>query len=110
MTPSQLLVSAHAPCTSTMVGFGPSPAAAASDAPADAIWLSGITTPAMATITAAVMSPSLPGCAIRMMFTEVSFPDVPRARADARLCGYKAVTSADRSVPGSALRPAHLLD
>jgi hypothetical protein len=27
------------------------------------------------------------------MFTEVSFPGVPGARAEARLCGYKAVTS-----------------
>ena len=97
MTPSQLLVSAHAPCTSTMVGLGPSPAAAASAVRADAIWLSGMTKPAMATITAAIMSRSLPGCAIRVMFTEVSFPGVPSARADARLCGYKAVTSADRS-------------
>jgi hypothetical protein len=72
MTPSQLLVSAHAPCTSTMVGFGPSPAAAALAVLADAIWLSGMTKPAMATITAAIMSRSLPGRAIRMMFTEVS--------------------------------------
>jgi hypothetical protein len=31
------------------------------------------------------------------MFTEVSFPGVPGARADARLCGYQAVSSADRS-------------
>jgi hypothetical protein len=31
------------------------------------------------------------------MFTEVSVPDVPGARADARLRGYNAVTSADRS-------------
>jgi hypothetical protein len=31
------------------------------------------------------------------MFTEVPFPGVPGARTDARLCGYKAVTSADRS-------------
>src|SRR5260370_39678373 len=80
-----------------MLGLGPSPAAAASAVRADAIWLSGMTKPAMATMTAAIMSRSLPGCAIRVMFTEVSFPGVPSARADARLCGDKAVTSADRS-------------
>jgi hypothetical protein len=28
-----------------------------------------------------------------VMSTEVSFPGVPGARADASLCGYKAVTS-----------------
>jgi hypothetical protein len=72
MTPSQLLVSAHAPCTSTMLGLGPSPAAAASVVRADAIWLSGMAKPAMATMTAAIMSRSLPGCATRVMFTEVS--------------------------------------
>ena len=88
MTPSQLLVSAHAPCTSTMVGLGPSPAAAASAVRAYAIWLTGMTKPAMATMTAAMMSHSLPGCAIRAMFTEVSFPGVPTARADARLCFF----------------------
>jgi hypothetical protein len=80
-----------------MVGLGPSPAAAASAVRADAIWLSGMTKPAMATITAAIISRSLFGGAIRVMFTEVSFPGVPSARADARLRGYKAVTSADRS-------------
>src|SRR5271170_2990542 len=109
MTPSQLLVSAHAPCTSTMVGLAPPLVAAASTVRADAIWLSGMAKLAMATITAAMMSRSLTGCAIRVMFTEVSFPGVPGARADARLCGYQAVTSADRSAcgwfPGSALRP-----
>ena len=73
MTPSQLPLSAHAPCTSTMLGLGPSPAAAASAARADAIWLSGMTKPAMATMTAAIMSRSLPGCAIRVMFTESPF-------------------------------------
>jgi hypothetical protein len=61
-----------------MLGLGPSPAAAASAVRADAIWLSGMTKQAMATITAAIMSRSLPGCAIRVMFTEVSFPDVRR--------------------------------
>jgi len=34
------------------------------------------------------------------MFTEVSFAGVPGARADAGLCGFKAVTSADRSARG----------
>src|ERR1700678_2155890 len=72
MTPSQLLVSAHAPCTSTMVGLGPSPAGAASAVRADAIWLSGRTKPAVATMAAAIVSRSLPGRAIRVMFTEVS--------------------------------------
>jgi hypothetical protein len=56
-----------------MLGFGPSPAAAASALRAGAIWLSGMTKPAMATITAATMSRSLPGRAIRVMFTEVSY-------------------------------------
>jgi hypothetical protein len=51
----------------------------------------------MATIAAAIMSRSLLGCAIRVMFTDVSFPGVPDARADARLRGYKAVISADRA-------------
>jgi hypothetical protein len=51
-----------------MVGFGPSPAAAALAVLADAIWLSGITKPTMATITVAMMSRNLPGCAIRGMF------------------------------------------
>src|SRR4029077_18127092 len=59
-----------------------------------------MTKPAMATMTAAIMSRSLPGCAIRVMFTEVSFPGVPGACAGARLRGYKAVTSADRSARG----------
>src|SRR5580700_5614389 len=102
MTPSQLLVSAHAPCTSTMVGFAPSPAAAALAVPADAIWLSGMTKPAMATITAAIMSRSLPSCVIRAVFTEVSFSGVSSARADARLCatrGSAALT--DLRVDGS---------
>src|SRR6202042_1438861 len=102
MTPSQLLVSAHAPCTSTMVGLGPSPAAAASAVRADALWLSGMTKPAMATITAAIMSRSLPGRVIRAVFTEVSFPGVPSVRADARLCaarGSAALT--DLRVDGS---------
>ena len=58
-----------------------------------------MTKPAMATMTAAIMSRSLPGFAIRVMFTEV-FPGVPGARAGARLRGYKAVTSADRSARG----------
>jgi hypothetical protein len=56
-----------------------------------------MTRPAMATITAAILSRSLPGGAIRVMVTEVFFPGVPGARADAGWCGYKAVTSADRS-------------
>src|ERR1700734_4037188 len=77
MTPSQLALLAHAPCTSTMVGLGPPPAPAGAPVWADAIWLSGMTRPAMATITAAIMSRSLPGGAIRVMFTEVSFPGVP---------------------------------
>ena len=47
--------------------------------------------------------PSLPGCPIRVLvlFTEVSFAGVPGAHADARLCGYQAVTSADRCPSGS---------
>src|SRR5580700_5690129 len=99
MTPSQLALLAHAPCTSTMVGLGPPPASAV---PADAIWLSGMTKPAMATITAAIMSRSLPGRVIRAVFTEVSFPGVPSVRADARLCaarGSAALT--DLRVDGS---------
>jgi hypothetical protein len=89
MTPSQLLVSAHAPCTSTMLGLGLSPVPAARAVRADATWLSGMSKPAMATIAAARTSRSLPGWAIRVMFTEVSFPGVPGARADARLCGLQ---------------------
>src|ERR1700691_2846454 len=76
MTPSQLPLSAHAPCTSTMLGLAPPPAAAAPAVPAvpaDAVWLSAATKPAMATITAAIMSRSLPSHATRVMFTEVSF-------------------------------------
>src|SRR5271155_838599 len=73
MTPSQLPVLAHAPCTSTMVGLGPAPTVAASAVPADAIWLSGMTKPAMATMTVAIMRRSLPGCAIRVMFTGSPF-------------------------------------
>src|SRR5690349_20396952 len=97
MTPCQLLVSAHATCTRTTRGLGPPAAAAAPAAWADATWQSGMSKPAMATITAAVTSRSLFGCAIRVMVTEVSFPDVLGACADARLWGYKAVISADRS-------------
>jgi hypothetical protein len=52
--------------------------------------------PARAAIAAAIMSRGLPGRAIRVIFTEVSFL-VASARTDARLCGYKAVTIADRS-------------
>jgi hypothetical protein len=78
-----------------MLGLGWLPAAAASAVGADAIWLSGTTKLAMATTTAAIIS--LAGCAIRVMFTEVSFPGVLGARADARLRGYKVVTSADGS-------------
>ena len=55
-----------------MVGLGPPPAVPVSAARADAIWLNGMTKPAKATITAATTSRSLPGCAIRVMFTEVS--------------------------------------
>jgi hypothetical protein len=36
-----------------------------------------MTRPAMATIAAAMMSRSLPGCAVRMMFTEIFFPGGP---------------------------------
>src|SRR6266567_5602980 len=107
MAPSQLLVSAHAPCTSTMLGLGPSPAAAASAVRADATWLSEMSKPAMATITAATTRRSLPGCAIRVRFTEVSFPGVPSARADARLRGYKAVTALTYlRVDGAWVRPS----
>jgi hypothetical protein len=80
-----------------MLGLGWLLAAAASAVGADAIWLSGTTKLAMATTTAAIISRSLAGCAIRVMFTEDSFLGVLGARADARLCGYKVVTSADRS-------------
>jgi hypothetical protein len=36
-----------------------------------------MTKPAMATITAEIMNRSLPGCAIRVMFTKVSLGPVP---------------------------------
>jgi hypothetical protein len=44
----------------------------ASAARADPIWLNGITNPATATITAAIMTRSQPGRAIRVMFTDFS--------------------------------------
>jgi hypothetical protein len=69
--------------------LAPPSAAAGSVARADAIWLSGMTKPAMATITAGIISRGLRGCAIRVIFTEISwdvFPGVPSAGADARLC------------------------
>ena len=72
MTPSQLLVSAHAPCTSTMVGLGPSPAAAASAVRADAIWLSGMTSPAMATTAATAIRRIRCSGTILMTFTMFS--------------------------------------
>src|SRR5690348_6835390 len=52
MTPSQLEPSAHAPCSSTMVGLGPPPLAAVVAAPAGAIWLTETSTPATARTTA----------------------------------------------------------
>src|SRR6266567_2660777 len=53
MTPSQLEPSAHAPCSSTMVGLGPPPlAAVAKAAPAGAIWLAETSSPATARTTA----------------------------------------------------------
>src|SRR2546430_8652325 len=56
MTSSQLEPSAHAPCSSTMVGLGPPPlAAVAVAAPAGAIWLAGTSTPATARTTAISM-------------------------------------------------------
>jgi hypothetical protein len=88
-----------------MLGLAPLSAAAGSVVRADAVWLSGMTKPAMATITAAIMSRSLRGCAIRVIFTEISFPGVPSARADARLyarsesafrthrCGIQRITA-----------------
>src|ERR1700733_10588439 len=96
MTPPQLALLAHAPWTSTMVGLGPPPAAAAPAVPADAIWLSGMTRPAMATITAAIMSRSLPGHATRVMFTEVPFPGAQRP-CGRQVVRLQEVTSADRS-------------
>src|SRR2546423_13014705 len=51
MTPAQLEPSAHAPCSSTIVGLGPPPLAAVA-APAGAIWLAETSIPATARTTA----------------------------------------------------------
>src|SRR5438477_11461234 len=56
-----------------MLGYGPSPARAASAVRADAIGLSGMTKPAMATMTAATTSRRLAGCVTRVMFIEGPF-------------------------------------
>jgi hypothetical protein len=53
------------------------------------------------------MSRSLPGGAIRVMFTEVSFPGVPGACAGARLRGDKASPAlTDLRVDGSWVSPS----
>src|SRR6267378_2590624 len=56
MTPAQLEPSAHAPCSSTIVGLGPPPPAAwAAAALAGAIWLTETSSPATARTTAISM-------------------------------------------------------
>src|SRR2546423_15168095 len=72
MTPSQLEPSAHAPCSSTMVGLGPPPlVAAAVAAPAAAIWLAETSSPATARTTAIRTIRILERRMLWMMFTAV---------------------------------------
>src|ERR1700733_4411836 len=71
MTPFQLLVSAQAPCSSTMVGLGPSLTAARVAVWAEAVWLRGMIKAAMAMTSAGITRRSLPRCAVRAMFTAI---------------------------------------
>src|ERR1700730_2304361 len=73
MTPFQLLVSAQAPCSSTMVGLGPLLAAARVVAWAEAVWLRGMIRAAMAKASAGIMRRSLARRAVRAMITVISF-------------------------------------
>src|ERR1700685_839888 len=72
MTPAQLLVAAQGPCFSTLVGLGPSLAAARVVVRAEAVWLSGMIRAAVATSNAGIMRRSLARRAVRMMFTVIS--------------------------------------
>src|ERR1700722_6303582 len=72
MTPFQLLVSAQAPCSSTIVGLGPSLAASRFVVWAEAVWLRGMIRAAMAATSAGITRRSLTRCAVRAMFTAVS--------------------------------------
>src|SRR5258707_14295117 len=72
MTASQLEPSAHAPCSSTMVGLGPPPPAAwAAAARAGAIWLAETSSPATARTTAISTIRLLESRIPWMMFTAV---------------------------------------
>src|ERR1700683_342705 len=81
MTPTQLAVLAQAPCSSTMVGFGPPLAAARVVAWAEAIWLKGMSRAAMATARAGMMRRSFACCTARATFTVISFAGMPSDRS-----------------------------
>src|SRR5689334_5235980 len=71
MTPFQLLVSAQAPCSSTMVGLGPPLAAPRVVVRAEAVWLRGMIRAAMTMTNAGITRRSLARFAVRAMFTVI---------------------------------------
>src|SRR5580700_7510487 len=95
MTPAQLLVSAQAPCSSTMVGLGPSLAAARVVVRAEAVWLSGMIRAAVATSNAGIMRRSLVRRAVRMMFTVISSSGECRASVRSHRKALKKVPCLD---------------
>src|SRR5580704_12145770 len=80
MTPFQLLVSAQAPCSRTMVGLGPALAATRLVVRAEAVWLSGMIRAAVAITKAEIIRASLARRAVLAVFTVISFSGGPSVR------------------------------
>src|SRR5580692_10425306 len=95
MTPFQLLVSAQAPCSSTMVGLGPALAATPLVVRAEAVWLSGMTRAAVAMTRAEMIRGSLARRAVLALFTVISFSGAPSARSVALERALKKVPCSD---------------
>ena len=100
MTPFQLLLLAHAPCSSTMVGLGPPPAPAGLPVRAEANWLTGMTSPAMAATAAMTIRRSRRTGVIAVMFMKI-FPSWHDERARCGACGEAA------ECPGGPVSASH---